>query len=189
MSEKKKYIGKKRHKIFSIERSEEQTTPKKASIVKEYGIKFNPKLSLGEDLRFNYAYLEKVTHITTIPKVNYFYRIVGDTSLSNKYRENLFDLSYEQWHIVKHFYVSRGMWNALSERHMSHILWAYIYDGIFEYPKREEKTQHYIERILSIEEIVYLKKYVNDYNCARWIKIAIIHRCAWLFYLYFWLER
>lgn len=34
MSEKKKYIGKKRHKIFSIERSEEQTTPKKVSNIK-----------------------------------------------------------------------------------------------------------------------------------------------------------
>ena len=35
MSEQKKYIGKKRHKIFSIEKSEEQTTPKKQSIPKK----------------------------------------------------------------------------------------------------------------------------------------------------------
>ena len=35
MSEQKKYIGKKRHKMFSIKRSEEQVTPKKQSTPKK----------------------------------------------------------------------------------------------------------------------------------------------------------
>ena len=45
MSEQKKYIGKKRHKMFSIERSEEQITPKKQSTPKKA---LNIKINLSQ---------------------------------------------------------------------------------------------------------------------------------------------
>lgn len=161
----------------------------RTSIVRENGLKFNPQLSLGEDLHFNYDYLKYVNQITTVPKANYFYREVGDASLSNKYRDNLFDLSYEQWQAIKNFYVTRDMWNGISKRYVSHLLWAFVYDGIFEFPKRKENSYHYLENILSIPEITYLKEHPNEYHCAKWIKFAIIHRCTWIFYLYFMAKK
>lgn len=157
----------------------------RTSIIREKKIRFNTQISLGEDLCFNYDYLRYVTKITTIPKANYFYREVGEDSLSNKYRDDLFDLSYEQWHIIKDFYVVRDMWSDISKRYLYHLLWSFVYDGIFVSKKRKGNIYHYIKKVLSIKELPDLREYSNEYHCAKWIKYAILHRCTWIFYLYF----
>lgn len=161
----------------------------KTSIIKKNGVRFDPSLSLGEDLHFNYEYLKHVKRITTIPKVNYYYRQVGASSLSKKYRDDLFEVSYEQWHFMKDFYISRNLWNDISRKYMAYLMWAFVYDGIFEFPKRRVATYDYLWRILSIEEILELKMFPKQYKCAAWIKYAIIHRWAWLFYIYFVTKR
>lgn len=161
----------------------------RSKIIKEHNIRFNPNLSLGEDLNFNYDYLNYVQTITNVPKVNYYYRETGANSLSNKFRENLFDISYQLWHRIKDFYVTHYIWDHISQQSMYKLLWAFIYESIFQYPHLKNKKLQYIKSILGIPEIKELKKYKHTYPCSEWIKNAIINRRAWLFYLYFTLRK
>lgn len=62
-------------------------------IIKENGIRFDTSLSLGEDLLFNFCYLDNTNkRIIVCNETLYNYVRVNDESLSQKYREDLFDI-------------------------------------------------------------------------------------------------
>ena len=80
----------------------------KTSIINKYHIKFPTGTSLGEDLEFNFHYLEHVNNITTIQSNNYHYRIQTTNSLSTQIRENQFEHDYKQWMIQKKLYTKQS---------------------------------------------------------------------------------
>ena len=157
----------------------------KKDIINKYNIRFNPNLSLGEDLFFNYEYLSHINNLVNIPNINYNYRIENSESLSKKVRKDLFDLCYKEWLTLKEFYIKKNMWNPISQTYLYRLLWGFIYDSIFQYPLLSQKKYEYLYNILSIPEISDLKSFFSVYPCAKWIKQAIIYRQAWIFYLYF----
>lgn len=62
-------------------------------IIKENGIRFDTSLSLGEDLLFNFCYLDNTNkRIIVCNEALYNYVRVNDESLSQKYREDLFNI-------------------------------------------------------------------------------------------------
>ncbi len=132
-------------------------------------------VSYGEDLVFNYRYLESVKTIACVPFASYHYRILGKgESLSTKSRPNQFETDYQQWKSLKDFHVRKGMWNDCSMRLLYERLWGIVYDGIF-------STRTSNRKILSIPEIDELKNYQEVFPCARWIKWCILHRITFAF--------
>ena len=161
----------------------------KTEIIKKHNITFNPNLSLGEDLYFNYEYLSHINSLISIPYTNYNYRVGNSESLSKKIRYNLFELCYNEWHTLKKFYIKKNMWNSISQTYLYKLLWGFIYDSIFQYPLLKQKKNQYISNILRTPEISDLKSYMSLYPCSKWIKRAIINRQAWIFYCYFKLKQ
>lgn len=157
----------------------------KSSIIKNNHIIFDPNLSLGEDLHFNYAYLKYCKFLYTVSKANYNYRVNISNSLSKKIRENLFEICYKEWNTLKDFYISKKMWNTTSQEYLYSLLWGFIYDSIFQYTLLPQKNIKYISNILKTPEIKNLKSFYNIYPCKNWIKNAIIYKQSWIFYLYF----
>ena len=145
----------------------------KASIVKEHGIKFPLDCSYGEDLQFNLQYLTYVESITQVDDISYFYRR-GTETLSTKNRPNQFRQDYEQWQMLRAFYVSRDLWLQPSKQLLYKRLWGIVYDGLF-------STVTSNKEILSIPEIKELKEYQHVFHCSAWIKWCILHRIAFVF--------
>lgn len=65
--------------------------------------KLNPGLSLGEDLTFNLVYLQQCTKIVFLDKALYCYTHENQQSLTQKYRENKFELALYCYHTACDF--------------------------------------------------------------------------------------
>ena len=157
----------------------------KTQLIKEHNINFNPKYSYGEDLLFNYDYLEHVNTITCIDKAYYHYRIIGNNTLSSKLRQNQFETDYEQWQVLQSFYQRKDLWNKEAKELLYQRLWGIVYDGLFLFPKLKSANYQYIQNILSIKEINELASYKEIFPCKTWIKQAVLNRLSILFYLFF----
>ena len=154
-------------------------------IIREHNIRFRTNISYGEDLLFNYDYLEHVKTITCIDKAYYHYRIIGNNTLSSKFRQDQFETDYAQWQVLRSFYQRKDLWNKEAKELLYQRLWGIIYDGLFLFPKLKNPSFKYIQQILSIPEIKELKRYKDIFPCKAWIKQAILSKLTLLFYLIF----
>ena len=141
----------------------------RSDLMRECRCFFPENCSYGEDLQFNYQYLEHVDSILQVAKANYHYRKISTESLSTKKRPNQFFQDYEQWQMLKTFYEKRDLWLQPSKELLYKRLWGIIYDGIF-------STATSNKQILSIKEIDDLKDYQHVFHCSKWIKWCILHR-------------
>lgn len=145
----------------------------KTSIIKEYDIRFPVDCSYGEDLQFNLNYLNYVQTITQVDDISYYYRR-GSGTLSTKTRPNQFEQDYEQWQLLKLFYVNHGLWLQPSKELLYKRLWGIVYDGLF-------STSTSKKKILSIPEIEELRKYQHVFHCSKWIKWCVLQRISFVF--------
>lgn len=153
----------------------------KKSIIDQYNIKFNPKFSFGEDLLFNYEYLNYVTNIYVIDKANYHYRILNSTNLANKFNINIFEINYFQWSILKKFHIEKQIYNVQAREFLYTRLWGIIYDSIFLIQKHKKEYSiktiyNQVNKILSIPEIKDQEFIFNKFICAKWLRKLIINR-------------
>lgn len=156
----------------------------RSDIVRQHQIRFSTNASYGEDLLFNFQYLEYVRTITCVNQSHYHYRIIGSGTLSSTFRANQFDTDYEQWKVLKSFYQRKGLWTQEAKKLLYNRLWGIIYDGLF-LSNRQGMDYSYIKHLLSIPEISELKEYRDSFSCSSWIKQAILRRHSLWFYLFF----
>lgn len=142
------------------------------SIINEYNIRFPDDFSLGEDLIFNFSYLEHVNKIICLPFANYHYIKVSSSSLTTIKRDDLFYNQYTLWKIQKSFLVRKKMWNDQSQQFFYRKLWGIVQVGAFSV----NNSISMIKSILSIDEIDILKRYKSSYSCSEWMKFLVIHR-------------
>jgi len=161
----------------------------KRDIIRDYGICFPPNQSYGEDLMFNFKYLEHIDTISCVARCNYHYRILGQGTLASRFRPDQFKTDYEQWRILFAFYKRRSLLCEVSYEYLYNRLWGIVYDGLFLYPKLEKAGLRYIKNVLSVSEIKDLSRYRHYFDCSGWIKTAVCHRMFVLFYLYFLLRK
>ncbi len=161
----------------------------KNDIIRHHQILFDPQVTYGEDLLFNYLYLEYVRTIACINEIHYHYRTLGSGTLSGKLRPEQFDTDYRQWKVLQSFYQRHNLWSSSAQIYLYKRLWGILYDGIFLYPYIKNASILYLKKILSIPEIDALKLYQKNYHCSKWIKKAILYRCYFLFYFIFKLGR
>lgn len=156
----------------------------KSTLIRCHGLRFDETRSYGEDLLFNYAYLEYCQKIANSPLCKYHYRQV-EGSLSHRINPMMFSINYSLWLTEKSFFQHKNCWIEPVRQHLFLRLWGFIYDALFLFPRLDQQKYSYLKNILQTPEIVLLKDYANEFCCSAWIKNAIIHRRAWLFYLYF----
>lgn len=153
----------------------------KRTIIQKHNIHFPPEYTYGEDLLFNYNYLEYVKAVYIVDQCLYHYRIIGNGTLSSIKRANQFDTDYVQWNILKDFFQRKNLWNDYSISYLYHRLWWCMYDAILSFPERlngksiKYKLQ-YIKQIVSITEVKQLSQYIKDIHAPQWIKTCICQR-------------
>lgn len=148
----------------------------KLSIIKKEKVLFPKECNYGEDLLFNFSYLNHVKDVSQIAYAGYCYRYVRG-SLSNRKRVNMFSQDYEQWNVMRQFYVDRNLWNEISKPMLYKRLWGIVYDGLF-------STETNVKDILSVDEIDEMAQYPHVFACAKWIKYGISHRMYLFFNIY-----
>lgn len=159
----------------------------RTDIIRQNKLTFREGCQYGEDLIFNFQYLELVNRIATIDIALYHYRM-GTKTLSTMVRPNQFDEDYMQWHIIEDFYKRQGLWNNNAKDYLYHRLWGIVYDGIFLFPCLRKPCKDYLNRILSIPEITALKDYQSLYPCTWWIKKAVLYKIPFVFKVYFFIK-
>ena len=81
-----------------------------SDIIKENNLKFDESLSLGEDLIFNFVYLDYTNkNIIVINNELYFYLQNNENSLSKKYYQDMFEI-YKKINSVMYQYLNK--WNC-----------------------------------------------------------------------------
>lgn len=150
-------------------------------IIQEQNIHFPPEYTYGEDLLFNYNYLEYVKAIYIVEQCLYHYRIIGYGTLSSIKRINQFEIDYAQWNILKDFFQRKNLWNNYSISYLYHRLWWCMYDAILSFPERLKGKSinyklQYIKQIVNITEVKQLPQYIKDIHTSKWIKICICQR-------------
>lgn len=96
----------------------------KTEIIKRHQIRFPEGIHYGEDLLFNFAYMEHI-HSAVFWNVNdYSYEKVNDTSLSTRYRKTMFEEELFLSNVKISFYKKKGVYNRDFER--------FVHDGIFD---------------------------------------------------------
>lgn len=146
----------------------------KTSIVDNERIRFPQGISYGEDLLFNYSYLQFVHTIAQVSASPYHYRISDRETLSTKKREEQFQEDYKQWQVLRSFHIDRGLWLTPAQDYHFQRLWGIVYDGIF-------NTRTSVKAILSIPEIDELMDFQSTFECSWWIKFCILHRITCIF--------
>lgn len=153
----------------------------KRTIIQTHNIHFPPEYTYGEDLLFNYNYLEYVKAVYIVDQCLYHYRIIGSGTLSSIKRINQFEIDYAQWNILKNFFYRKNLWNDYSTSYLYHRLWWCMYDAILSFPERLKGKSikckiKYIKQIVSIIEVKQLPQYIKDIHVPQWIKICICQR-------------
>lgn len=161
----------------------------KKKIIHKHNIYFPEDCSLGEDLVFNFKYLEYVKFFKTVPIASYNYRKDSQDSLFKKIHYNQFKTDYNHWKIRYNYFLTHDLLTDNSLSKFMSLLWGLIYDGIFRYESLNYPSIKYLKFLNEIPEIDILKNYTNIFNCSKWIKNTILMRNYILFFLYFSCKR
>lgn len=150
----------------------------KSHIIKENLITFPLQYSYGEDLIFNYRYLNCIKSFYVIGQTDYNYRIIGSGTLSTKSRENQFQINYEQWKILNQFYQTHGMINDTSRNYLYDRLWWNWYDAILLIPKlMKDKSfttkMQMLRHIMGIREKHEILTYSKQIDIPAWLRFCL----------------
>lgn len=149
------------------------------TIIRKNAICFPVKYSLGEDILFNFKYLEYIRRVVVLPFANYHYRILPSSNLT-LYRQDRFDIRYYEWTVQVDFLKRHEMWNEKARQIFGNRLWDIVYEGIFIIKK---PSLSYLKHILSIPEHNLLISYSHTFETNSWIKNMIKNKRYFLMYL------
>ncbi len=115
----------------------------RAGIVSRHAVRFPQGVHYGEDLVFNFRYLEHVRTIATVQAHGYRYRVDpagGSLSASPRSRDHA--TNWDQWRLVRDFFARLGILDpaagpaapaapaaAAAREFLSNRLWGIAYDG------------------------------------------------------------
>lgn len=161
----------------------------KSDIIRKHNIGFPIDCSLGEDLVFNFTYLDYVRTIETVSEAHYNYRRIPSGSLSTKVSYDKFKNDYHHWQLRFNFFKNKNLLTDSSKAVLMKLLWGVLYDGIFRYESLGYPSIQYLKFLNKIQEIDLLQEYTSVFNCSPWIKHAILNRRYLILFMYFHFQR
>lgn len=130
------------------------------NIIKSNNIRFPINIDFGEDLMFNYTYLEYVTHISVCENSNYNY-FIRKGSLATKPRQDRHETELEQWEILYKFHLKKDLLSNNTKKYLFDRLYGIVYDSIIEI--YNTKTISLFQRFYRIRTIIKLS-HINKFN-------------------------
>lgn len=145
----------------------------RSDIVKDKNVRFPQGIHYGEDLIFNFNYLEHVTNISVIGGAYYNYRIGSSGTLSTSAQSRHFGNNYAQWNIIKTFFERRGIDSRSAGVFLSDRLWGLAYDMVMS----ERLSMKKIKKIFNARLTNDLRTF-SDYTITipAWLKLIITNR-------------
>lgn len=147
------------------------------SIIKENHIIFPVGISYGEDLIFNFHYLERCASISsqTISLYNY---MVHENSLSTSYRHDFWKINSSQWLIVRSFFEKKKMMSGEIAATLYRRLAGIVYDAVFQATEAKiplARKRKLLKDVFSFAHINTdgFHEALRRFNCSDWIKISI----------------
>lgn len=152
----------------------------RSDIVLGGAVRFPKGIHFGEDLMFNFDYLEHVRAIAATGEALYNYRAAHTGTLSSSHHSRDFATNYRQWKIVRRFFERRGIGGAPAAEFLSNRLWGLAYDTA-------------MSRRMSIKELgeSFDADFIRDLRSfeshsialPRWLKKIILKRLLLLVWL------
>lgn len=152
----------------------------RSEIIKEKNIAFPVGVDFGEDLMFNFAYLEYASVLAVSEAPNYNYRIASGGTLSTSASSREFWLNYEQWKVIRSFFGRKGIDTPDARKCLSDRLWGLAYDTA-------------MSRRLPLGKIrkIFCRRFVKDLldfsSCSiavpGWLRMCILKRQHLLIWL------
>lgn len=153
------------------------------SLIDEHALSYDINYDYGEDLMFVYSYLRHCRAIMIVAGAHYHYTTENEEALTKRIRKNQFDIDYLQWQIKRDFFAEQFMFNDAVQRHLAHLLWGLVIDGVMASRYHQKEKKHYLMKVLAIDEASFLAQYKDEIVASSWIKTGILKRLWWLFYL------
>lgn len=160
-------------------------------IIDKYNIRMNPQLSLGEDLLFNFEYLNySENEILVLNKPLYNYYIENEDSLDRKYRENMLQI-YKVLNDELKKYLD--VWNVDQDQYtLFYNSVFYSYERILRNTMRSECKKTFIKKIGYNNSILRLNDfqeslknrncyvhplYLTAYKLKNYFLVVILDKC------------
>ena len=134
-------------------------------IILKNGLTFDSNLSLGEDLIFNFQYLDCTNgKIFVMPKKLYSYVQVSDCSLSQKYYPNMFEI-YKTINSTMHRFIVK--WNCSEEQVKKYFnACFYKYEVVLKNTFSEKNKATKKDKIRYNNSIMKSKEFVQSLNLS-----------------------
>jgi len=126
----------------------------KTSTIRDNNMYMDVKLDIGEDLQFNLVYIEHVNSVRVIKHALYNY-YVSNSYLTNKFRENIFDIRKVPLENLRNFYMRNGIVCDLNDFLYIKLAFA-CFMQLFhkDNPKTKYEDYKYIKSIISSSEVM-----------------------------------
>jgi glycosyltransferase involved in cell wall biosynthesis len=152
----------------------------RAEVIRRERIRFPEGVSFGEDLTFNFAYLEHTRTIAVAAAALYNY-LATPGSLSTAPASRDFDTNFDQWMIIRNFFVRRGIIKvdgddlSRGREFLSNRLWGLAYDTAMS----RRMTLGELRRIFNAPLTRELRAFdTPSIAIPRWLRRAILRRNA-----------
>lgn len=128
----------------------------KRSIIDKYNIRFNEKISLGEDTEFVCSYFKYVNSMKYSSECMYYYRLEdSNASLSSKFRMNMCELKNRVFKNIRNLYIYRNIYTEENREKIEAQYLTSVVSGI--------KMAKYIPNRYSLKEkIAYINSFISN---------------------------
>lgn len=153
----------------------------KASTIREYGLRFDKSLSLGEDTMFNLSYFEHINSVYFDEKSYYLYHRENENSLFSKYREDIYEINekvYDEWRRVVNKLALDSEGLARFENMYLDMMIGCIHH-VYRNTKDKKARTTVVKRVLNNKWVQKNRNYI-DTGLSRIVKFAVTRGCTLL---------
>lgn len=153
------------------------------SIIEVHNLRFNPKLTVGEDFCFNLSYLLHAQRINFITDCDYFYNWTP-VSLTNRRYFPLQEL-YQTEIYHKKFLEKIGLADVLTDQYIYKKLGGYLYDALTVRLNKYKDIKMFVS-LFSKED---LHKTLRHFQFPYWMKIALTLRLPFIIFIRLYVNK
>lgn len=139
----------------------------KKHIIIENNIKFDENKTIGEDFLFNIDYIKYVNKICLIEDIIYNYIIADSNSLTQKYRENLWEEEVQAYEYYKKYFINIKVYEKYSKEIEAFLIHSFntVISHLFNSRKlQKNEIKKKIQEILKNEDLQKSVQIAQSYN-------------------------
>lgn len=158
----------------------------KTEIIKKNKVEFPIDTSYGEDLLFNFKYLEYCRVIAYTEGGVYYYNHDNEVSLSHKYRENIFENGLRLNLCMEDFCVRHDLFDEFMCRYIAERIFDDTYNSIFVFWDKQcclnvKVKYQKVRSIMNNAKVKEIIRFADTQKYKRWVCKLIEKRQAFLF--------